>query len=652
MLGVSGLISAAADGAATATAPPGEAPESGGAGSAAGGPESGAAAGGYGEEDKAEAERNSGGNRWPRQETLALLKIRSDMDVVFRDSSLKGPLWEEVSRKMAELGYHRSSKKCKEKFENVYKYHKRTKDGRASKADGKTYRFFDQLEAFEHTTPSHALPPPPRPQPPPLPPAAVSPMVAPPLPGNNNNNNASTTNVIVAANPPVPVPAQVTVPSTQNPFGAGVHNPINAPAFPPSSQTRSLSLPPPQAAANTGGFPSQRNVPGSPLSDSTSSSTSSDEDIQRRHRRKRKWKDFFERLMKDVIEKQEDLQKKFLEALEKRERDRMVREEAWRVQEMARMNREHDLLVQERSMAAAKDAAVLQFLQKVSEQHNLQIPITNATPAAAQIQIQLPESLSTPTQQPQPPPPPIPPHSQQPPPQGPEPISVAPPATMPFTISTPTPPVPTKILDVSKPPDNNAIESFTPASSSRWPKTEVQALIRLRTNLDTKYQENGPKGPLWEEISAGMRKLGYNRNAKRCKEKWENINKYFKKVKESNKKRPEDSKTCPYFHLLDAIYKERAKNEATFNPPGSALKPENNPMVPIMVQPEQQWPLPPDLHHHHALNDHESDNIDDDEGDEDDEDEDDEGGGAYEIVTNKPPSTTTTTTTTTATSTV
>lgn len=41
---------------------------------------------------------NSGGNRWPRQETLALLKIRSDMDAVFRDSSLKGPLWDEVSR--------------------------------------------------------------------------------------------------------------------------------------------------------------------------------------------------------------------------------------------------------------------------------------------------------------------------------------------------------------------------------------------------------------------------------------------------------------------------------------------------------------------------------------------------------------------------
>lgn len=40
----------------------------------------------------------AGGNRWPRQETLALLKIRSDMDVAFRDATLKGPLWEDVSR--------------------------------------------------------------------------------------------------------------------------------------------------------------------------------------------------------------------------------------------------------------------------------------------------------------------------------------------------------------------------------------------------------------------------------------------------------------------------------------------------------------------------------------------------------------------------
>ena len=45
-----------------------------------------------------DGDRSFGGNRWPRQETLALLKIRSDMDVAFRDASVKGPLWEQVSR--------------------------------------------------------------------------------------------------------------------------------------------------------------------------------------------------------------------------------------------------------------------------------------------------------------------------------------------------------------------------------------------------------------------------------------------------------------------------------------------------------------------------------------------------------------------------
>ncbi|KAL2503692.1 Duplicated homeodomain-like superfamily protein [Abeliophyllum distichum] len=157
MLGVSGIVNSSGDGGTVAP----EGHESGGA--SGGSSEVGGATsipGGFSEEDKAasasaarmeESERSVGGNRWPRQETMALIKIRSDMAVVFRDSSLKGPLWEEVSRKMAELGYERSAKKCKEKFENLYKYHKRTKEGRVAKPDGKTYRFFDQLEALEST---------------------------------------------------------------------------------------------------------------------------------------------------------------------------------------------------------------------------------------------------------------------------------------------------------------------------------------------------------------------------------------------------------------------------------------------------------------------------------------------------------------------
>ncbi|KAL3371319.1 hypothetical protein AABB24_008051 [Solanum stoloniferum] len=641
MLGVSGIVSSEGGG---------ENPESGGGagsggsseiGLGGGGGGGGGSSGGFMTED---GERNSGGNRWPRQETIALLKIRSEMDVIFRDSSLKGPLWDEVSRKMADLGFHRSSKKCKEKFENVYKYHKRTKDGRASKADGKNYRFFEQLEALENiTSHHHSLMPPSNTRPPPPPLEATPINMAMPMASSNVQVPASQGTI----------PHHVTVSSAPP-------NSLFAPP-PPHQNASPVTLPPPspQPAVNPiNNIPQQVNA--SAMSYSTSSSTSSDEDIQRRHKKKRKWKDYFEKFTKNVINKQEESHRRFLEKLEKREHDRMVREEAWKVEEMARMNREHDLLVQERAMAAAKDAAVISFLQKITEQQNIQIPNSiNVAPPSAQVQIQLPENPL--------PAPPVPTHSPQiqptvttspaQPAPVPVPLPVTVPALIPASLSLP---VPSKNMELVPKSDNGG-DSYSPASSSRWPKAEVEALIKLRTNLDVKYQENGPKGPLWEEISSGMKKIGYNRNAKRCKEKWENINKYFKKVKESNKKRPEDSKTCPYFHQLDALYKEKAKNPETtssFNP-SFALNPENNPMAPIMARPEQQWPLPP---HHESTtridHENESDNMDEDDHDDDDDDnedeDDEEENNAYEIVANKQQSSmaAANTTTSTATTTV
>ncbi|XVF37164.1 hypothetical protein REPUB_Repub19eG0122500 [Reevesia pubescens] len=553
-----------------------------------------------GEEDRGrvdESDRSFGSNRWPRQETLALLKIRSDMDVTFRDASVKGPLWEEVSRKLAELGFHRSAKKCKEKFENVYKYHKRTKDGRTGKSDGKTYRFFDQLKALENH--------------PSIQPTAAAAAAEPPP---QLKPQAQMTMPFAAANPPS-LP-HVTVPSTtiaslpQNIVPPNIN--LTVPSFPSKNPT--IQPPAPTTSNPTILIPSFPNSSADLMSNSTSSSTSSDLELEGRRKRKRKWKDFFERLMKEVIQKQEEMQKKFLEAIEKREQERMVHEEAWRMQEMSRINKEREILAQERSIAAAKDTSVMAFLQKLSEQQNPGQPENNPLPS----------------QQPQPQPQP-----QQPPQQ---PVSAVAAAAAPAAaaataapaLAPPLLPMSVVNIDVSK--TDNGDQSYTP-SSSRWPKVEVEALIKLRTSLDAKYQDSGPKGPLWEEISSAMKKLGYNRNAKRCKEKWENINKYFKKVKESNKKRPEDSKTCPYFHQLDALYREKNKHDSSYN----QLKPENS--VPLMVRPEQQWPPPPsepDHHQHdHVMEDMGSDqNQDEDDKDGDDEEEDEEG--EYEIVASKP----------------
>ncbi|KAJ0255991.1 Trihelix transcription factor GT-2 [Hirschfeldia incana] len=516
-----------------------------------------------------------GGSRWPRPETLALLRIRSEMDKSFRDSTLKAPLWEEISRKMMDLGYKRSAKKCKEKFENVYKYHKRTKEGRSGKSEGKTYRFFEELEAFE-SQPAKS-------------PAATTTATTSLIPwiSSNTPSTEKTSSPLkhhhqqvsvkpIATNPTF----QAKQPSPTTPFPFYSNNHATTPGhtgFKPTSNDLVNNV-------------SSLNL----FSSSTSSSTASDEeeDQEKRSRRKRKyWKGLFSKLTKELMEKQEKMQKRFLETLENREKERISREEAWRVQEVARINIEHETLVHERSNAAAKDAAIISFLNKISGGQQQQQPQEQP-----QQNHKVPQRKQYQSEQ----------HS------------------ITFESKEPRP----VLLETTMKMGNHSLSP----SSSRWPKTEVEALIRIRKNLEANYQESGTKGPLWEEISAGMRRLGYNRSAKRCKEKWENINKYFKKVKESNKKRPLDSKTCPYFHQLEALYNERNKSGAL-------------PMLPLVATPQKQLLLPQEMQTEFETN--QRDKVGDKEGEEegqseedDYEDEEEEGEGdnetsEFEIVLKK-----------------
>ncbi|TKW05705.1 hypothetical protein SEVIR_7G194500v4 [Setaria viridis] len=511
---------------------------------------SGAGAGGF--DDEMLGGSGGGGssgassNRWPREETQALIRIRSEMDATFRDATLKGPLWEDVSRKLADLGYKRSAKKCKEKFENVHKYYKRTKEGRAGRQDGKSYRFFDELEAL------HAAAPQPQPQQQ-LPPASsAQPLHAFAVP-------VSAPPPMSSMPPPPPGPMQ--------PAPISSAGPAPVPAAAP------MELPPAQQPLNLQGLSF------SSMSDSESDDESEDDDMtaetggSQDHLGKRKrgggaggskkMMSFFEGLMQQVVQRQEEMQHRFLETMEKREAERTAREEAWRRQEVARLNREQEQLAQERAAAASRDAAIINFLQRIGGQ-SVQPPAAVAIP----MPVQTPPPPKQPPRQPQHPPPPSP---QATTPQS-KPISAAPLQQQPQETAahrdagTPrsAPPTSSASLELAPPVTTEQhVDSGLgggdggAASSSRWPKTEVHALIQLRMDLDMRYQETGPKGPLWEEISSGMRRLGYNRSSKRCKEKWENINKYYKKVKESNKKRPEDSKTCPYFHQLEAIYNRK-----------------------------------------------------------------------------------------------
>ncbi|TVU02418.1 hypothetical protein EJB05_52099 [Eragrostis curvula] len=408
----------------------------------------------------------SGSTRWPREETLALIRIRSEMDAAFRNAPLKAPLWEDVARKLAALGYSRSAKKCKEKFENVDKYYRRTKESRAGRQDGKSYRFFSELEALHAAAPQR-------------------------------QHQAAATMATVQAADPQP---SVTMAWTTGPAALG--------PLVPSLPDRSFS--------SMSGSESD--------SDDEFDDDDDAEDIAKGDGEcSKEMMALFEGMMRQVTEKQDAMQRAFLETLEKWESERTAREEAWRLQEVARMNREREQLARERAAAASRDAALIAFLQRQS----MRLPPSSA-------------------------------------------VAVAVPTPMPVDGSPTSPRHDVAALRVAPAPPPKPEEAWAwavgvgeqssgsgSASSSRWPKEEVQALIQLRTDKDEKDHDAGSKGPLWEDIAAGMRRIGYNRSAKRCKEKWENINKYFKKVKESNKRRPEDSKTCPYFHQLDAMYRKK-----------------------------------------------------------------------------------------------
>ncbi|XP_077234485.1 duplicated homeodomain-like superfamily protein isoform X2 [Tasmannia lanceolata] len=334
-----------------------------------------------------------------------------------------------------EHGYRRSGKKCREKFENLYKYYKKTKEGKAGRQDGKHYRFFRQLEA---------------------------------LYGENNNPSLETN--LVGNNPCLHVS----------------NNPPSHEALQPHKLCESLSL------SNSSDFYT------SSSEDSDAIKTTNDTKNLKRGRKgwKSRVREFLDLQMKKFMEIQEAWLEKMLITLEKKEQERICREEAWRNKEAQRFDQEHKFWANERAWCEARDAALMEALQKISRRE---------LPARS------PE----------------------------EPMG----------------------MEIHNDGENeNEIESEIIEGSlnnTRWPECEISSLIKLRSSMELRFEEGGSsKGALWEEISANMSCLGYDQNAKRCKEKWENINKYFRKSMECNKKRKENSRTCPYFQHLESLYKQ------------------------------------------------------------------------------------------------
>lgn len=334
------------------------------------------------------------------------------------------------------------------------------------------------------------------------------------------------------------------------------------------------------------------------------------ETVERLNSKKRKrsnkhfelFKGFCENIVNKMMAQQEEMHNKLLEDMVKRDEEKVAKEEAWKTQEMVRMNKELELMAHQQAIAGDRQSTIIELLKKFTsptssseetqhysggsknENHSLKllksssnpIPLTSSSSIQA-VQNPSPTCLvdnqtsTTPREEPE---------GHQNSYTTPTPTKTLVPQN-PSSTLTPFPPkLPTTSSTCSPQASQNPNsfdKPFTPTSSSiqrvvsqnpkpnekddlgkRWPRDEVLALINLRCSLYSSNNEDKEevKAPLWERISLGMLDLGYKRSAKRCKEKWENINKYFRKTKDVNKKRSMDSRTCPYFHQLSTLYNQ------------------------------------------------------------------------------------------------
>ncbi|XP_043697910.1 trihelix transcription factor DF1-like [Telopea speciosissima] len=309
---------------------------------------------------------------------------------------------------------------------------------------------------------------------------------------------------------------------------------------------------------------------------------------RKRHHKLQMLKSFCEEIVNKIMVQQEELQNKLLQDMEKREEEKIAREEAWRKQEMARMDREIELKAHLQEIACDREATVIEILKNLG----------STTPTQFQNLFlknkDLPKTLNS-SQNPK-----VPTSSPQNPSSLPNPADVPSSSTVALNVhintdhtkvpsSSCTPNLTSKNHDSLVTQENTAPQNPNYTSSTdredhgkRWPRNEVYSLINLRCSLYSSGEDKeGSKVPLWERISQGMLELGFNRSAKRCKEKWENINKYFRKTRDANKKRSSDSKTCPYFHQLSSFYNQGKLVINSEGPENHSTSPENRSEQPV-----------------------------------------------------------------------
>ncbi|KAM1009047.1 hypothetical protein FF1_005372 [Malus domestica] len=163
------------------------------------------------------------------------------------------------------------------------------------------------------------------------------------------------------------------------------------------------------------------------------------------------------------MELQEQMHKQLIEMVEKKEKERLAREEAWKQQELDRLKRDKEI----RSQETSRNLALISFIQNYLG-YEIQVPQPSATPA--------PEPAPAPSPSPAP-------VSERAPTAAPTPISVVPKYDH-------------QRVEGNGKADNGMqrdlmLVSHSDAMNRRWPEAEVQGLITQLAAFEHKFRVAG-----------------------------------------------------------------------------------------------------------------------------------------------------------------
>lgn len=293
----------------------------------------------------------------------------------------------------------------------------------------------------------------------------------------------------------------------------------------------------------------------------------SESNSNNKNKRKRSTQNRYDEMLKGLCEnvvrvmmaRQEEMHKKLLEDMVRRDEEKLAREEAWKKQEMERLDEVVEMRAQEQAVAGTRQSTIIQLLNKFTHStHNNSIVsnddyqdlLLNATTSSPSSSLVTKAYYNKPL-------------DHAPTTSNPNTSTAQKSVDLGMPASSSSPKLALAPRNHTTPQPQNPGSDQGDEQGKRWPREEVLSLINLRCSVhsnvggDQESKEGAvtAKVPLWERVSQKMWELGYKRSAKRCKEKWENINKYFRKTKDNiHKKRSLDSRTCPYFHQLSTLY--------------------------------------------------------------------------------------------------